>query len=253
MSERSQIAVVWWAIALTTMYGVSLVFLLHMVPPPSATLSANEVADFYREHATSIRVGAMIDGWCGAFMLPLSAVLAVQVARVEKGRIWAVLTGLGGATMSLFLVLPPIFWGVAAFTPERAPEVTLLMHELALLTLVTTDQFFIFMWVAIVVVCFLPTTARHSPFPRWFGWFTAWTMIMFEVGAIAFLTRTGPFSWNGLLVFWSPLTLFGAWIAITSTLLLKALKRQRLEAQELEAKSGAPGASEVRLAPPATI
>ena len=56
---------------------------------------------------------------------------------------------------------------------------------------------------------------------------------MFEAGAIAFMPRTGPFAWNGLLVFWSPLSLFGAWISVTAYLLLKAIRRQR-EEEELE-------------------
>ncbi len=47
--------------------------------------------------------------------------------------------------MSIPLVLPPIYWGVAAFTPTRAPEITAIMHELAMLTFVTTDQYYIFM------------------------------------------------------------------------------------------------------------
>lgn len=230
MSERNQAIVVWWAIVLTVVYGIALGFLLHMVPPPSPTLSADEVARFYAEHHTSIRVGAVVASWTSAFMLPFSAVVAVQLARQEIGRIWSILTVAGGAMMSLFLVLPPLFWGVAAYTPSRAHDTTALMHELGMLTLTTTDQYYVFMWVAIVVVCLTPTTVRHSPFPRWFGFFTAWTAFMFEAGAFAFLPRTGPLAWNGLLVFWSPLTLFGLWIAVMSTLLLKALKRQRLDA-----------------------
>jgi hypothetical protein len=138
----------------------------------------------------------------------------------------------GGVMMSIFLVLPPLFWGVAAFTPHRDPQATALMHELGMLTLTTTDQYYVFMWVAIVVICFLPTSVTHSPFPRWFGYFTAWIALMFEAGAFAFLPRTGPFAWNGLLVFWSPLTLFGLWIGVMSYLLLTNLKRQREEAQQ---------------------
>jgi hypothetical protein len=232
MSERSQTIVVWWALALTAIYGLTLGFLLHMIPPPDPVLSADQVAAWYADRHTEIRVGAVIAGWTSAFMLPLAAVIAIQMARQERGgKIWSVLTIAGGAMMSIFLVLPPLFWGVAAFTPGRNPEITTTMHELGMLTLTTTDQYYIFMWVAIVVICFLPTNVRHSPFPRWFGYLTAWIGIMFEAGAIAFLPRTGAFAWNGLFVFWSPLTLFGVWIVAQSVLLLKALKKQRLEAE----------------------
>jgi hypothetical protein len=190
------------------------------------------VARWYADRHDQIRIGAVIAGWCGAFMLPLAVVVAMQISRQERGRpVWSTLAVAGGAMMSLFLVLPPLFWGVAAFTPARAPEVTALMHELGMLTLVTTDQYYIFMWVAIAVICFMPTTVEHSPFPRWFGYLTIWIALMFEAGAIAFLPRTGPFAWNGLFVFWSPLSLFGVWIAVMATLLLKALKLQRESAE----------------------
>ncbi|WP_208025873.1 hypothetical protein [Amycolatopsis acidicola] len=232
MSERSQTFVVWWALAMTATYGLVLGFLFHMIPPPSPSLGAQAVADFYRTHSTEIRIGATICGWVSAFMLPLSTVIATQMRREEKGRIWSNLTLVGGALMSLFLVLPTIFWGVAAFTPTRPPEITLLMHELGMLTLVTTDQFYVFMWVAVAVICFKTSNVRHSAFPRWFGYLTAWIAIMFEAGAISFIPRAGAFAWDGLFVFWFPLTLFGVWIAAQAFLLLRALKGQRLESAQ---------------------
>jgi hypothetical protein len=155
----------------------------------------------------------------------------VQISRHEKGKpIWAALAFAGGALMSIPLVLPPIFWGVAAFTPTRAPEITAIMHELAMLTFVTTDQYYIFMWVAIAVVALMPHTIVHTPFPRWFGYYTAWTALMFEPGAIAFLTRSGLFAWNGLLAFWSPVVTFFAWIVVMAVLLFRAISQQEAEA-----------------------
>jgi hypothetical protein len=231
-SERSQKIVVWWALVFTAIYGFAMAFLLHIMPPPKATWNYDQIAHWYSIHHDSIRVGAIVASYTSAFMLPLACVVAVQMAREEPGgKIWTILTIAGGAMMSIFLVLPPLFFGVAAFTPSRSHEVTGVMHELAMLTLTTTDQFYVFMWVAIVVICLIPKTAKHSPFPRWFGYFTAWIAFMFEAGAIAFLPRTGPFSWRGLLVFWSPLTLFGLWITVMSVLLLKALNQQIREKQ----------------------
>lgn len=237
MSVRAQKILVWWGIIFITIYGLALGFLLHMIPPPRATMNAAQVASWYQNHKGTIRVGAVIASWTSAFMLPLSIVVGTQMARVEKGRskAWTIAVIASGSMMSLFLVLPPLFWGVAAFTPDRAPELTQLMHQLGMLTLVTTDQYYIFMWVAVVIICLTKTGIKHSPFARWYGYFTAWTALMFEAGAIAFLTKTGPFAWNGLLVFWSPLTLFGAWIAVTCNLLLKALNKQAAEEAEYEA------------------
>jgi hypothetical protein len=234
MSERSQRVLVWWGVIFAIIYGVAFVLLLHMVPPPSAKLPAVEIAAWYAQRHDSVRIGDVIASWTGAFLVPITVVIAIQMARQEAGpKIWSLLTVCGGAMMSIFLVLPPLFWGVAAFTPARAPEVTALMHELGMLTLVTTDQYYIFMWVAIAVISLRSTTIANSPFPRWYGYFTIWTALMFEAGAIAFLARTGPFAWNGLPVFWSPLVLFGAWIGVTAYLLLKVIREQR-EAGQLQ-------------------
>jgi len=235
ISLRSQQIIVWWACITAIIYGTAFLFLMNMVPPPSPNLTANEVAAFYTEHHDAIRIGAVIASWTSAFMLPLAVVIAAQIARQERGsKVWAMMTIAGGAMMSIFLVLPPLFWGVAAYTPERSPEVTSLMHELGVLTLTTTDQYYVFMWVAIVVIALVPTAVKHSPFPRWYGYFTLWTAFMFEAGAFAFLPRTGPFNWRGLLVFWSPLTLFTLWIGVTAFLLLRAIRLQREEALATE-------------------
>jgi hypothetical protein len=230
MSARGQTIMVWWAVVFTAIYGLALGLLLHMIPPPSVNWSANQIAHFYTVHHTGIRVGAVIASWCSGFMIPLAVVIGIQMGRQEGGsKPWSILAVGSGVLMSIFLMLPPLFWGVAAFTPSRAPQITAIMHELGCLTLVTTDQAYIFAWVAIVVVSLMPKTARYSPFPRWYGYFTGWTAFMFELGAFAFLPRNGPFDWRGLLAYWSPLTVFGAWVAVTAVLLLKALKQQRLD------------------------
>src|SRR5262245_56484279 len=103
MSERSQIALVWWTLIFTTIYGLSLGFLLHMIGPPSATLSADQVAAFYTENSTSIRLGAMIASWTGMFIAPLWCVIAAQIWRQEKGRtpIWTIVAAVNGVVMGL--------------------------------------------------------------------------------------------------------------------------------------------------------
>lgn len=227
LSERSQIALVWTAVILSVFFGVALGFLLRMIPPPAATQTAEQIKTWYINRQTQIKLGATIASWTSAFLVPLWAVVAMQISRQEKGRpIWTAIALVSGAMMSIFLVLPPLFFGVAAFTPQRAPEITAIMHELGVLTLVTTDQYFIFAWVAVVVVCFLPQTAPHSPFPRWFGYFSIWLAVMGEAGAIAFNLRTGPFAWNGLLAFWIPFGAFAPWLLALVVLLLRALKLQ---------------------------
>lgn len=227
ISTRAQTALIWWAVGFTTIYGLAYYFLIGLLPLPAATLSAEEVAAFYSVNSTSIRIGAAICSWTGGFMVPLAVVISAQMARLEKGfPIWSVLQLSGGIMMSIFLVLPPLFWGTAAYTPTRPPEVTLLMHEFANLTLVTTDQYFIFQYVAIGVVCLTQKVDRNTPLFRWVGYLSLWAALVFEVGVAGFLPKTGPFAWNGLFVYWFPLTTFGLWILVMSVVLLRGVKRQ---------------------------
>jgi len=44
--------------------------------------------------------------------------------------------------------------------------------------------------------------------------------------ALIFATIFGVFAWNGLLVFWSPLSLFGVWIVVMAVLLFRAINAQ---------------------------
>ena len=231
MSLRSQKVFVWWSIVFIAIYAFNLLILLHMLPPPSARWSSTEIARFYFEHATEIKFGATVASWTGACMVPLVVVITAQIYRHEHARapVWTMLGFAGGILMTIFVALPPLCFGAAAFTPDRSADVTAAVHELGVLSLVTTDQYFIFLQVAVAVICLTPKSVVHTPFPRWFGYFTAWVLLMSEAGAIAFLTRSGPFAWNGLLAFWSPTVLFGSWLVIASVLLITAINAQMSE------------------------
>lgn len=227
MSTRSQIALLWWGIAFTAGYALSLAFLIGIVPPPPATWTAERVADFYQQHAGRILLGAVMTSFTSAFLIPISIVAAVQSARQERGRpVWSILMFTGGTFTSIFLVLPPVFFGTAAFRPDRPIEITATLHDLALLSLFTTVQFYIFFGVSVAVACLRDQTESNSPFPRLFGYFTIWCTLMFEIGGVAFLFKSGPFSWNGLFIFWIPFFFFFIWLTTLCVLLLKALRAQ---------------------------
>jgi hypothetical protein len=228
LSLRSQKVLLWWAFGGAALYGTAMIFLLDMIPPPTAQWTPMQIAQFYVDHDTEVKVGAVITSWTSAFLVPLAVVLAVQMSRHEQGRapVWTILGCSGGVLMSIFLVLPPIFWGTAAFAPNRSAEITAALHELGLLTFITTDQYFIFLWVALSVICLVPNSVVHSPYPRWLGYFTAWTAVVIEGGSVAYLTRSGPFAWNGIVPFWLPTFAFFGWIVTVAVLLFKAINAQ---------------------------
>ena len=232
ISHKSQTIMIWWGLIFLVIYWLSIWGLLNMMPPPDATLTEMQVAEFYRADAFGIRLGAMITSWVSAFGVPFAVVASVQCARLERLEapdsipVWSILCFAGGILMTMFLVFPPIMWGVAAFTAERDPGLTTIMHELSLLTFTTTDQYYIFMMIPMAIVSLTQKQDERSAFPRWYGYFTLWAAVAFEVGALAFMFKEGPFSWNGALVFWMPLVVYGVWLFVTAYIFLRAIRRQ---------------------------
>jgi len=83
----------------------------------------------------------------------MATVISVLMARLERGfPIWSVLQFAGGIMMTIFLALPPLCWGIAAYSPDRPAEVTKLIHAAGALTFVTTNQYITFQFVALAVV-----------------------------------------------------------------------------------------------------
>lgn len=227
ISARAQRFMLWWGYAMMVAFGLSYAFLIRLLPLNPATDTAAQVAAFYQANSIPIRIGAVICSWCSAFAIPTYVVLVAQCARLEKGvPIWSILQFGGGMMMTIFLVLPPVIWGVAAFSPGRPEEITLVLHELANLILVTTDQYFIFNMVPIAWLALSRRGHPLNPFPRWYGYYVIWTALMFEIGAFGFLPRTGPFAWNGLLVYWIPFCIFGLWMTLNLVILLSAIGRE---------------------------
>jgi hypothetical protein len=82
------------------------------------------VADWYGKNQGKIQWGAVIGGWTGAFMMPILAVITIQIARVETGLEDPDRPVTGQRSDDVAVPdAPPLFWGVAAYTaPRKNPE-----------------------------------------------------------------------------------------------------------------------------------
>jgi hypothetical protein len=210
-------------------FAISYMGLIQFFPPPPANLSAEAVQVLYTEHNIRFRIGTILGLIAGGFIIPITLVISVQMARLEKGvPIWAILQLTTGAMGAMFIFLPFLIWATAAFSPDRAPELTLLMHEFGWLTFITPLSLFPMQLLALIVVIFTKDEDdRVSAFPRWLGYLTAWELVQSFGGPIAILFKDGIFSWQGLLPFWLPFALFGAWLTALCYTLLRALRHQQ--------------------------
>lgn len=227
-SIRSQQALFGVGLALAAIYGFSFVFLLDFLPPPHPSLGVDEVVDLYAHSNTKFRCGVVLMIASGAFYLPMSITIGLQMARVEKGfPIWATTQALASTVGAWIFAFPPVLWGVAAFNVDRSPEITLALHQLAWLVFVAPGSFFPFQLVPIAVVCLTADGTENSPFSRIFGWFTLFACALAFDPTLVPLFNHGPFSWSGVICWWLAIVAYTSWIIVLSICVLRALGRQK--------------------------
>jgi len=232
-SIPTQRFLIWLTVVLATIFGIAYVWLIQFFPPPPADLPAEQVQALYTAHNVRFRIGTILGLIAGGFMIPISIVISLQMARLEKGwPIWAILQGATGVLGSIFIWLPLLIWAAAAFSADRAPELTLLMHEFGWLAFITPLSLFPMQLLGIIVVAFTKDEDDGvSAFPRWMGYLTAWQLVQSFGGPIAILFKQGIFAWGGLLPFWAPFVLFAVWMTAICWTLLRAMRFQQRAGQ----------------------
>jgi hypothetical protein len=224
-----QRVLLWVGIVCAVLYGFAYVVLLEFLPPPAPLLDAESVVALYAHNNIQFRIGAGLMIFTGAFAVPMSITIAIQMARLEKGFPYLatlqILTSLVGAWI---FVWPAVIWNVCAFTANRSPEITVSLHQLAWLTFVTPGSFF---WMQVGSVGLVALVGRqdvpHSAFPRWFGWFSLFAALEMSLPpTFAGVFWTGPFAWNGLITFYLTIVNYGLWLTAMMVLLFKALRGQ---------------------------
>lgn len=204
-------------------------------PPMSPTMSAEQVARFYAEHTDWIRFSQVTFDLCGIMVLPFFMVIVVQMKRMKtQSHIFAYcyLTAVvSGATI---FALSNIFFLVAAFRPDRNPELVMLLNDLAWIVFIAP--------VGMVVAQFLLLAAAvhfddgpDPVFPRWVGHYSLATGVAMIPAVGAAVWQTGPLAWDGLLSFWLRNGAFALFVMVMFFVLRRAVLRQAVADGVVEA------------------
>lgn len=238
LSTRSQLACAWSGIALIVIVVAGFLLLAGYLPPPiQANDGPEEVADFYRDNTDAIRAGLVI-GFCGwAGWGSFTAVIGIQLARMQPQRpVLAMCQIVFGAGGMVFLMLSSIILLVTTFRPDRNPEVTQALNDLGWISLFITVPAFS----SQALVIGIATLKRNPPvqvYPRWIGYLNVWVAILFVPALAIPLIKTGPFAWQGALVYWLAFVVFFIWILALFWAIRKAAMD---EAAEYGAAPGRP-------------
>jgi hypothetical protein len=223
MGER----VIFWCLPAVAIVWVA-AFLLFpgFVPPMSPKMSAAEVAAFYSAHLSRVRYSMILFNWFCVALIPI-LMLIVERMRAMAHRTPVMrycVIGVAGAAPIAFLT-STVFWLIAAFRPERAPDLTLLCNDLAWITFTCGVPFLIALC-AFLAIAIGFDDQEHPVFPRWVAWFNVVIAVVLVPAGFAGLTLSGPFAWNGLVSFWLRNIAITLWIIVMAVVLRPTLDRE---------------------------
>jgi hypothetical protein len=217
-----------WTLPAVAIIWVS-AFLLFpgFVHPMSPTMSAEEVAAFYRDETARIRYSMILFNWFGVGLIPLVMLLVVQVRRMAHRTpiLSYSLLACSAGPPTLFLVAN-MFWLLGAFRPERAPELTQLFNDLAWVTFTILVPYLIAQCLLLALAIYWDRQ-EHPVFKPWVAYFNVLVALALAPAAFGALALTGPFAWDGLLSFWVKNIAIAVWIVVMGTVVAQTIRRQR--------------------------
>ncbi len=217
----------------------------HLLTALSPTATPDQIVDFLDKHGKGILLATSLIVLAVPFEYPFVVVTSVQMRRIEGG--WGILSIiqiLTGVVAPIGFFFPLSILAAAAYRPHlHSPDVLSAMSDIFWLMYVGNACIFVLQVWSIGMAALVDKRAKPV-FPRWFGWLNIVLGILLIPGAFIFLTKTGPFAWNGLLASGLPSIAYLIWKVSTPVLLLRAIKS---EAAELAAAQvpDAPEATEI--------
>jgi hypothetical protein len=220
MSKRIQLVCAWSGPA--TVVIVSIGFLIAGVLPvplgPNST--TEEVVDFYG-HATRVAAGLVIAGLGVCLVFPLIALIGVFITRMEgRTPVLTFLQLVSGAATGVFLVMPLLLMTVIPFRPDRTPELTITLNDVAWLLFITPIGPFIIQNITIGTAIL---NDHRAVLPRWVGYLNYWVAFSFVPDVLAFFFHSGPFAWRGIFVFWLAFVAYAVFLIAMGLVLRNAI------------------------------
>lgn len=195
-------------------------------PPSSPTMGAEQVARFYRDNVGQIRASMLILNLCGVMFIPFYMVIVVQMQRMANpSRAFAYSYLSAAASGATVFALANLAWLIAAFRPERDPQLLLLLNDLAWMAFITPVGFIMAQNFCLALGIYMDD-GETPIFPRWVGHFNIIIALLMAPGAFALMFMEGPLAWDGVLAFWGRLGSYGVYLGVMFFVVRAALDRQ---------------------------
>jgi hypothetical protein len=199
--------------------------------PMSPAMTADQVAAFYRDpdNLPRIRYSMIVFNWFAVGLIPFLGLIVMQIRRMKHHTPILSYCYLGCLTggPALFAIAT-LFWLLAAFRPERNPEMIQFFNDMAWVTFIGQVGFLIAQSVFLALAIYLDRQAKPV-FKTWVAHFNLLIAAALAPASFSAVTLTGPFAWDGLVSFWVRNLAITLWIVVMALLVGGNLYRQRRE------------------------
>ena len=237
MKPDAQSISLWLAVVFGAILVAAFVLFPGFFPPMSPQMSAQQVAAFYADNTTMIRASMIIFDLCGVMLLPLFMVIVHQMKRMATPtQVFAYCYLSAAVSGTTLFAIADLFWLIAAFRPERDPQLVMLLNDFAWIVFTAPVGTFVAQNLCLALAVRLD---RHPEpiLPRWVAPFSIAVAVVMAPAAGAAVFKTGPLAWNGLVSFWLRVAAYGVYVVVMLFVLRVAIRREGLEREEI----GVPG------------
>ncbi len=226
MNTRGQLIMLWTTPVAGVLFLLAFLLFPAFSPPMSPTMTADQVADFFRDNLAAMRGVVVFCNLIGCLLVPLFAVIVVQMLRVINSSpvfayAYLICVGIG---MTAF-ILADFAWGVALYRPDRDPQLISLLNDMAWFFFITPAGILVIQNLCLAGAIYLDECPRPV-FPRWVAHFNVVTALLFAPAAFSVMHKSGPLAWDGALAFSLRLATFAVYVAVMFWVLLGVVNRQ---------------------------
>ncbi|HWP65957.1 MAG TPA: hypothetical protein VNO26_08605 [Candidatus Limnocylindria bacterium] len=223
--DKRELWIGWWTLVVFyNLYGLLFFVIARTQPPPSPSLDAAAIAEWFDARRYGLLYGYAIVSIVGGATAIMNAMLACSIRRMSVSRAFAYsyLVIYALATLPGMLIMG-VACTVGAMRPDRDPALLHWLYDFAFLSFEGTMGVFLIgslVWMAAVLL------DRNGVFPKWFGYLNLCNALTEVVVAPAWIFKRGVFAWDGAIAWWINMAVFVTYTTVFLTLLRRMIERE---------------------------
>jgi hypothetical protein len=222
---RLELWLAWYAMVFFyNLFGVVFVLMTHVMPPPHPEWDTARVVQWFHDYRDGLLLGFGIIFLIAGLTAACNALIGYSMRRMSVSPAFAYsYIALYSLSTTPGMLITAILLSVGAMRPERDPELVHWIYDAAFMCFIGTMGVFLIgtlVWLIAILV------DRNRVFPRWFGYLNICNLLTEFVVAPSWISRQGPFAWNGSIAFWIDSLVFVVYTIAFITLLRRMIARE---------------------------